>query len=122
MPTVLEILLDAGVLALPTLRVLQYGASPIHPVTLKRLLASLPGVDVVNIFGQTEGSPITCLTAADHRRIAEDGRDDLLESVGRAVPGLELRIDQPDEAGVGEVVARGGPPLPSRRRWMAAHG
>ena len=44
----------------------------------------MPCVDVVNIFGQTEGSPITCLTAADHRRIAEDGRDDLLESVGRA--------------------------------------
>jgi acyl-CoA synthetase (AMP-forming)/AMP-acid ligase II len=105
-PTMLEILLDAGVLALPTLRVLQYGASPIHPETLRRTLATVPGVALVNIFGQTEGSPITCLTAADHRRIATEGRDDLLRSVGRAAPGVELIVDRPDASEVGEVVAR----------------
>ena len=31
-PTMIEMLLDAGVLGLPTLQMLQYGASPIHPV------------------------------------------------------------------------------------------
>jgi acyl-CoA synthetase (AMP-forming)/AMP-acid ligase II len=34
-PTMLEVLLDDGALALPTLRVLQYGAAPIHPATLR---------------------------------------------------------------------------------------
>jgi acyl-CoA synthetase (AMP-forming)/AMP-acid ligase II len=106
-PTMLEILLDAGVLALPELHTLQYGGSPIHPATLQRLLAAVPGVDLVNIFGQTEGSPITCLTPDDHRRIASEGRTDLLESVGRPAPGIEVRIDGADEAGVGEVAARG---------------
>ena len=105
-PTVLEMLLDAGVARLPELRVLQYGAAPIHPDTLRRTLDSLPGVGLVNLFGQTEGSPITCLGPADHRRIAIDGRLELLRSVGRAAPGVEVRIDGPDEHGVGEVLAR----------------
>ena len=105
-PTMLEMLLDADALALPSLRVLQYGAAPIHPATLRRVLSTVPDVDLVNIYGQTEGSPITCLTSADHRRIAEEGRDDLVRSVGRASPGVELRIEAPDADGVGEVVAR----------------
>jgi acyl-CoA synthetase (AMP-forming)/AMP-acid ligase II len=106
-PTTLEILLDAHALALPDLRTLQYGGSPIHPATLQRTLAAIPGAELVNIFGQTEGSPITCLTPDDHRRIAAGTRADLLESVGRPAPGTELRIDGADQAGVGEVVARG---------------
>jgi acyl-CoA synthetase (AMP-forming)/AMP-acid ligase II len=105
-PTVLEMLLDDGALALPDLRVLQYGASPIHPVTLRRVLDALPGVDLVNIFGQTEGSPVTCLTAQDHRRIVVESRDDLLASVGRAATGVDVRIEEPDDLGIGEVVAR----------------
>jgi acyl-CoA synthetase (AMP-forming)/AMP-acid ligase II len=105
-PTVLEILLEAGALPLPDLRTLQYGGAPIHPETLQRVLAVAPDLDLVNIFGQTEGSPITCLTPDDHRRIAKEGRTDLLQSAGRAAPGVELRIDAPDAAGVGEVLAR----------------
>ena len=99
----LEMLLEAGALAFPKLRTLQYGASPIHPDTLRACLAALPDVDLVNIYGQTEGSPITCLTAADHRIIAKSGREDLLESVGRAAPGVSVAIGDPDASGVGEV-------------------
>jgi acyl-CoA synthetase (AMP-forming)/AMP-acid ligase II len=104
-PTVLEMLLDADALALPDLQTLQYGAAPIHPDTLRRTFAAVPGVGLVNIFGQTEGSPITCLTPADHRRIAVECRDDLLESVGRAAPGVSLQVERPDALGVGEVLA-----------------
>jgi acyl-CoA synthetase (AMP-forming)/AMP-acid ligase II len=105
-PTVLEMLLDAEALALPALRVLQYGAAPVHPDTLRRTLAAVPAVGLVNIFGQTEGSPITCLTPGDHRRIAAESRDDLLSSVGRAAPEVEVRIDEPDASGIGEIAAR----------------
>ncbi|MFI5040889.1 MAG: class I adenylate-forming enzyme family protein [Acidimicrobiales bacterium] len=105
-PTMLEMLLEADALALPALEVLQYGGAPIHPQTLRQTLAAVPSVGLVNIFGQTEGSPITCLTSGDHRRIAGAGRDDLLNSVGRAAPGVEVRIDRPDGAGIGEVIAR----------------
>jgi acyl-CoA synthetase (AMP-forming)/AMP-acid ligase II len=105
-PTVLEMLLDAGALALPALRVLQYGAAPVHPSTLRRTLETVRAVGLVNIFGQTEGSPVTCLTQADHARIASEGRDDLLTSVGRAAPEVEVGIVEPDTSGIGEVVAR----------------
>jgi acyl-CoA synthetase (AMP-forming)/AMP-acid ligase II len=105
-PTMLEMLLDAGALALPALRVLQYGGSPIHPETLRRTLVTIPEVRLVNIYGQTEGSPITCLTGDDHLRIDAEGRVDLLDSSGRAAPGVALWIDDADERGVGEVCAR----------------
>jgi len=103
-PTMLAMLLDAGALPLPTLRTLQYGAASIHPDLLARTMAALPDVGLVNLFGQTEGSPITCLGPADHRAAA--GRPHLLRSVGRAAPGVELRIVDPDEHGIGEVWAR----------------
>jgi acyl-CoA synthetase (AMP-forming)/AMP-acid ligase II len=105
-PTVLEMLLDEGALDIGTLRTLQYGAAPIHPDTLARTMRALPDVRLVNLYGQTEGSPITCLTAEDHV-LAANGRSDLLASVGRAAPGVELRIEHADEHGVGEVCARG---------------
>jgi acyl-CoA synthetase (AMP-forming)/AMP-acid ligase II len=110
-PTMLEMLLDADALPLPALRILQYGAAPIHPDTLRRTLDALPAVGLVNLYGQTEGSPITCLGPEDHLRIRDEGREELLLSVGRAAPGVELRIERPDDSGVGqsgvgEVVAR----------------
>jgi len=75
------------------------------PGGLRIVTEAMPGVRFVNIFGQTEGSPITCLTPDDHVRAAA-GRADLLRSVGRAAPGVELMIERPDDDGVGEVVAR----------------
>ena len=105
-PTVIEMLLDEDVLDLGTLHTLQYGAAPIHPETLARAMDALPGVRLVNLFGQTEGSPITCLSADDHV-LAASGRTELLSTVGRAVDGVELRIEGRDAEGVGEVCARG---------------
>jgi acyl-CoA synthetase (AMP-forming)/AMP-acid ligase II len=86
-PTMVEMLLRQGALPLPTLRTMQYGASPIHPDTLRMAMAELPGIDFLSLYGQTEGSPITWLSPADHR-LAAGGRPDLLRSVGRAAPGV----------------------------------
>jgi acyl-CoA synthetase (AMP-forming)/AMP-acid ligase II len=104
-PTMIELLLRERALALPSLRLLQYGAAPIHPETLRRAMAALPGVDFLTIYGQTEGSPITVLTPDDHRAAA-NGKEWLLQSVGRAAPGVELRIERADSSGAGEVAAR----------------
>ena len=104
-PTTIDILLEHDALPLPSLRTLQYGAAPIHPDTLDAAIEALPGVRFINIFGQTEGSPITCLTAEDHV-LAAGGRPELLLSVGRAAPGVEVRIEGAGPDGVGEVVAR----------------
>src|SRR5581483_10856 len=109
-PAQIDALLDAGALRLPTLEVLQYGASPIHPDTLRRALAALPATRFLQIYGQTEGSPITFLDHDDHLR-ALSGEPWLLASNGRAAPGVELELhtdastaDHGD--GVGEVRAR----------------
>jgi acyl-CoA synthetase (AMP-forming)/AMP-acid ligase II len=104
-PTMLDRLLAAGALGFPTLRVLQYGGAPMPPAMLARTLEALPGVDLVQMYGQTEGSPITCLDAAAHRRAAVS-TPSLLGTVGRAIPGVELRIEGPDSFGIGQVCAR----------------
>jgi acyl-CoA synthetase (AMP-forming)/AMP-acid ligase II len=103
-PTMIEMLLAEGLLDAVPLRTLLYGAAPISPDTLARVLNVLPDVALVNLFGQTECSPITCLDADDHRRAAA-GAEELLDTVGRPVPGLQLRLDRPDGAGTGEVLA-----------------
>jgi len=105
-PTMIERLLDAGALTLPGLRLLQYGSAPIRAATLSRAVSALPGVSFINMFGQTEGSPIACLVQADHER-ALAGQPDLLASVGRPAPGIELRLAGTDSEEVGEILARG---------------
>jgi acyl-CoA synthetase (AMP-forming)/AMP-acid ligase II len=104
-PTMVEMLLREGAFPLRTLRVMQYGASPIHPDTLRLAMAQLPGAGFLNLYGQTEGSPITWLSPEDHR-LAAGGREDLLASVGRAAPGVQVRIADRDGSGTGEVTAR----------------
>ena len=104
-PSVFEALLAADALKSSTLRTLGYGASPIHPDTMRRVQEVMPDVDFVNLFGQTEGSPVATLSPADHRA-AINGREHLLKSVGRAAPGGELKIHEPDADGVGEVWVR----------------
>jgi acyl-CoA synthetase (AMP-forming)/AMP-acid ligase II len=117
-PSMIEMLLADDALDQVELRTLIYGASPIRPETLALILGTMPGVAMVNLFGQTEGSPITCLTPDDHA-LASAGRTELLESVGRPVPGLELRIDAPDATGAGEVLARGAHlSLPGPDGWL----
>jgi len=117
-PTMIEMLLTEGELDAVGMRMLVYGASPISPDTLRRVLATLPGLRLVNMFGQTEGSPITCLTPADHVRAAA-GEARLLATVGRAVPGLRLRIEDPDDDGVGEVLAAAGHlAVPGEDGWL----
>ena len=117
-PTMVELLLRDGALPLRTLRTMQYGASSIHPGTLRAAMAQLPGTDFLNLYGQTEGSPITWLSPADHR-LAAAGRDDLLQSVGRAAPGVQVRIARPDRTGTGEVLARAGHLFaPSPDGWL----
>lgn len=98
-PTMIDLLLEAGALGDACPRVLQYGAAPIHPATLEAALVALPSTRFAQIFGQTEVSPITVLTHEDHLA----GR---LTSVGRPVAGLELRIEGADGDGVGELAVR----------------
>ncbi|MFZ1702294.1 MAG: AMP-binding protein [Pyrinomonadaceae bacterium] len=57
------------------------------------------GFTVLEGYGLTESSPV--LT------VARPGNKLLRGSVGKPLPGVEVKIDEPDENGVGEVFARG---------------
>jgi acyl-CoA synthetase (AMP-forming)/AMP-acid ligase II len=104
-PTMIEMLLAADALADAGPRVLQYGAMPIHPDTLRAALATLPDTRLLQIFGQTEASPIAYLSHEDHLHAADE-RPDLLLSVGRPIRGAEVAVERPDDDGIGEVVLR----------------
>ena len=107
-PTMVDSLLAAGVLDPATAPpVLIYGGAPMPPTLMRRLVAAVPGIEVHQIYGQTEGSPLFHLDPSDHRRIA-GGDERLSRSVGRAVPGVSARISRPDGDGVGELHACGG--------------
>jgi acyl-CoA synthetase (AMP-forming)/AMP-acid ligase II len=74
---------------LSSLASLSYGAAPATPELIRRTMDALPGVDLMNTFGQTEtmGS-ITALGPGDHP-------PERLASVGRPLPGVEIRIVHP---------------------------
>jgi long-chain acyl-CoA synthetase len=57
------------------------------------------GFTVLEGYGLTESSPV--LT------VARPGNKLLRGSVGKPLPGVEVKIESPDEKGVGEVLARG---------------
>jgi acyl-CoA synthetase (AMP-forming)/AMP-acid ligase II len=87
------------------MKVFGYGGAPIHPETMRRLQDLIPDAEFVNLFGQTEGSPITVLNPEDHR-LAASSRPELLRSVGKPAPGAEVTIHEPDGKGMGEVWVR----------------
>lgn len=100
-PALIEAALTADVLGLPTLEWIQYGSSPLHPDTTRRLLEDFPNIGLVQQLGQTEGSPITTLYHEDHVEALAHAPH-RLRSVGRPVKESELRIEGPDDLGDGE--------------------
>jgi acyl-CoA synthetase (AMP-forming)/AMP-acid ligase II len=93
----------------PELRHIAYGGGPIHLAVVERALALLPGVDFVNAYGLTEtSSTVALLGPEDHREAAASSEPAVrarLGSVGRPLPGIDVRIIGEDgtEAAPGEV-------------------
>jgi acyl-CoA synthetase (AMP-forming)/AMP-acid ligase II len=85
---------------LSSLQMITYGAAPAAPELVERAVAAMPRVAFINVFGQTETlGAVTALGPDDHRA----GR---AGSVGRAMPGVEIRIVDPatgDDVPEGEV-------------------
>ena len=72
------------------------GASAIDPEAIEGF--NRFGITAVQGYGMTEASPI--LAAENHWERCPG-------SIGKAIPGVELAIDEPDADGVGELIARG---------------
>jgi long-chain acyl-CoA synthetase len=101
---------------LASLKLLAYGASPMPEALLNKVMELLPQVDLYQAYGMTEATAVTTvLTPEDHKRGGA-----LLRSAGRAVPGIQLTIQDPDgktlPAGeIGEVCMTSGSYL--REYW-----
>ena len=103
-PTMLQRILDHPNFAdadLSSLAVVAYGAAAAPKELVLRALEALPHVAFANIFGQTETlGAYTTLAPDDHRNV------DLIGSVGKALPGVEIRVVHPgteDPVPAGEV-------------------
>lgn len=78
------------------LRLIVSGAAAIDSSLIKSL-GNL-GFRVVQGYGLTETSPVLAVEGDNTERKG---------SVGKALPSFEVRIDNPDEKGIGEIVAKG---------------
>ncbi len=79
------------------MRLLISGGSALPPETLKSFRGL--GFNLYEGYGMTESSPVLTVTRPGDKMIPG--------SVGRPLPGIDVRIDQPDATGVGEVIAKG---------------
>jgi len=110
-PAILQMILarrEAGGAGASSLETVVYGASPISDDVLLALFDAFD-CDFVQAYGLTETSgAVTVLPAEDHDR----ARPELLRSCGRPLPGVELRIVDPEtgadceDGAVGEVLIR----------------
>ena len=78
------------------LRVVVYGAAPIDKNTVIGL--SNLGINMLNGYGLTETSPVLSAENDKYKRVG---------SVAFPMPGMEIKIDSPDENGIGEICAKG---------------
>ena len=95
-PAVVSALLAGGepaVTALSGLKYLLYGAAPMPLPVLRQALAALPGLNFVQVYGQTEmAGVISALSPQAHR---DASRPDRLVSAGTALPGMDVRVVNP---------------------------
>ncbi|MEO6702516.1 MAG: AMP-binding protein, partial [Jatrophihabitantaceae bacterium] len=92
-PPVIAAFLDAGgpaIEAMAKLRYLGYGAAPMPLPLLEKALATWPGIEFIQVYGQTEVAGVaTILAPSDHH---DQNHPEWLLSAGTAVPGCEIRI------------------------------
>ncbi|AVO37973.1 long-chain-fatty-acid--CoA ligase [Pukyongiella litopenaei] len=112
-PTMLRWLLDhpdMGARELSSLISIRYGAAPIDTTLLSRAMTAIPTAGFMQVYGQTEFSPVvTCLAPAEH---LGDGAERRLASAGRPLPTATVRIVDGNRAPlpvghVGEISVKG---------------
>jgi long-chain acyl-CoA synthetase len=97
-PAGVQMLLDANIpkADLASMRVLSTGAAPLDP-TVQRAFEERYGIPVLLSYGATEfAGPVTAMTAELHAQFGASK----FGSVGRALPGAQLRITDADTGAV----------------------
>ena len=78
------------------LRYIISGASPLDPVVAESFTDM--GIQVVQGYGMTEASPVIAAENIPNLRFG---------TVGKAIPGVDVMIEDPNEEGIGEIIVRG---------------
>jgi long-chain acyl-CoA synthetase len=82
--------------SLSTVRICICGGGPLAPSVFKKY--NELGIDFVQGYGLTETSPIINLNPVEHYKET---------SVGKVIPQCDMKILDPDDRGVGEVIVKG---------------
>ena len=82
--------------SLGTIRICIAGGGPLAPSVFRKF--NQLGIDFVQGYGLTETSPIININPIEHYKET---------SVGKTCPGVDMKILNPDERGVGEVIVKG---------------
>ena len=82
--------------SLTSIRICICGGGPLAPSVFRKY--NQLGIDFVQGYGLTETSPIININPIEQYKET---------SVGRTIPGVDIRILGPDERGVGEVIVKG---------------
>ncbi|MEE4299268.1 MAG: long-chain-fatty-acid--CoA ligase [Pseudomonadales bacterium] len=115
-PTMINMVANHPALAdhdLSSLERILYGASPMPEAVIAKVLEVLPGVEMVQAYGQTEAAPCVTMLAPEYHTVDPASPfAGKLKSAGQAIPGVEVAVldenDQPVGVGeVGEVCCRG---------------
>lgn len=91
---------DASIASLAPLRYVRSITAPLSPFQARRFTGRF-GVTVLNGYGQAEIGEVIGWTAADAERHPEK-----IGAAGRPHPGVGIRIDDPDDDGVGELLVK----------------
>ena len=78
------------------LRVVLYGAAPMDKTTIQWYNGL--GIDLIQGYGLTESSPVLTAEASDKKRAG---------SIGVPLKNVEIKIDNPDKDGIGEILGKG---------------
>ena len=82
--------------SLATIRICICGGGPLAPSVFRKF--NQLGIDFVQGYGLTETSPIINLNPKEHYKEA---------SVGKVVPQVDMKVLNPDERGIGEIILKG---------------
>jgi long-chain acyl-CoA synthetase len=79
-----------------SIRLFVSGGAPLSPEIAETF--NTMGFRMIQGYGLTESAPVLTLNPMDNYRYA---------SIGKALPGCEIKIFEPDRSGVGELIAKG---------------